>query len=97
MVRVAQPCQCPENQEVFTGPAQVLCLPQAGGWGRARLQLPLEGRRMGREAKGTGDLPGLKRHRESGWVGGEGSRERISVTPGCEFLKAAAPQPGLGT
>lgn len=30
-------------------------------------------------------------------MGGEGSRELVSVTLGREFLKAASPQPGPGT
>lgn len=82
MVGVTQPRHCPENQEVFTGPAQVLCLPQVGGWGGARLQLPPEGRRMGRAAKGTGGLPGLERHWESGWVSRQGSQGTDLSHPG---------------
>lgn len=65
MVRVAQPHQCPENQEVFTSPAQVLCLPQAGQGG-ARLQLPLKAGGWAEKPRGLGTSQARKDIRNQG-------------------------------
>lgn len=81
---LAQHGSCASHrQEDGVGP-DFSCARKAGGWAE--------------QPRGLGASQAWKDiGNQGGWVGGEGSRERISATSGCEFLEAAAPQPGLRT
>lgn len=81
---LAQHGSCVSHRQEDGVGADFSCPWKAGGWAE--------------QPRGLGASQAWKDiGNQGGWVGGEGSRERISATSGCEFLKAAAPQPGLGT